>query len=84
MDSMTAVEIKETLEREFDVYLTPQEIRTLTLARLNELSAENQCTEVDNQQVEGKHTILVRSGNLIIPERNVQFLLSLAFHTIKT
>jgi fatty acid synthase len=70
MDSMTAVEIKETLEREFDVYLTPQEIRTLTFAGLNELSVANQCAEVDNRQLEGTHTILVKSGKLIILERN--------------
>jgi fatty acid synthase len=57
MDSMTAVEIRETLEREFEVYLTPQEIRKLTFVRLSELSAVNQCTEVDNQQLEGTHTI---------------------------
>jgi fatty acid synthase len=58
MVSMTIVEIKETLEREFEIYLTPQEIRNLTLARLDELSAANQCTEVDNQQLEGTNTIL--------------------------
>jgi len=58
MDSMTAVEIKENLEREFEVYLTPQEIRNLTFARLDELSAANQSTEVDKQHLEGTNTIL--------------------------
>lgn len=33
MDSMTAVEIKQMLEREFDIFLSPKEIRTLTLAK---------------------------------------------------
>jgi fatty acid synthase len=84
MDSMTAVEIKETLEREFDVYLTPQEIRTLTLAGLNELSTAYQSTKVNNQQLEGTLTILVKSGKLIILEKNGQFLLPLTFYTIKT
>ena len=56
MDSMTAVEIRETLEREFEVYLTPQELRNLTFARLDELSAADQYTEVDKQQLEGTHT----------------------------
>jgi acyl carrier protein len=69
MDSMTAVEIKETLERDYEVYLTPHEIRNLTLGRLNELSAVNQCTEVDNQQMEGTHTILVKNEKYIILER---------------
>jgi len=55
---MTTVEIKETLERESEIYLTPQEIRNLTFANLDELSTANQCTEVDKQQLEGTHTIL--------------------------
>lgn len=33
MDSMTAVEIKQLLESDFEVFLTPKEIRGLTLAR---------------------------------------------------
>ncbi|XP_048505788.1 fatty acid synthase-like [Athalia rosae] len=41
MDSMMAVEIKQTLEREFDVFLTPQDIRTLNFQKLDELSTKN-------------------------------------------
>ncbi|KAK9884293.1 hypothetical protein WA026_005245 [Henosepilachna vigintioctopunctata] len=37
MDSMTAVEIKQTLEREFEVFLTAQDIRSMTFARLQEI-----------------------------------------------
>ncbi|XP_046963779.1 fatty acid synthase-like [Vanessa cardui] len=40
MDSMMAVEIKQTLEREFEIFLTAQDIRTLTFARLEELTAQ--------------------------------------------
>ena len=58
MDSVITVEIKETLEREFEVYLTPQEIRNLTFVSLHELSVAKRCTEVDKQQLEGAHTIL--------------------------
>ena len=58
MDSMTAVEIKEIFEREFEVYLTPQEIRNLTFASLDELSAANLCAEAKKRQLEGTHTIL--------------------------
>ena len=36
---MMAAEIKQSLEREFEVVLTAQEIRRLTFARLLELSA---------------------------------------------
>lgn len=44
MDSMMGVEIKQTLEREFEVFLTPQDIRSLTFAKLYEIAAasENQ------------------------------------------
>jgi len=55
---MTAVEIKETIQREFEVCLTPQEIGNLTFARLDELSAGNRRTEFDKRQLEGTHTIL--------------------------
>ena len=54
---MTAVEIKATLEREFEVYLTPQEIQNLTFARLNELSTDNRFTEVEKRQLEGTNTV---------------------------
>ncbi|XP_050299399.1 fatty acid synthase-like [Anthonomus grandis grandis] len=40
MDSMTAVEIKQTLEREYEVFLTPQDIKSMTFARLIEIQAE--------------------------------------------
>jgi fatty acid synthase len=62
MDSMTAVEIKETLQREFEIYLTLQEIRKLTIVSLNELSAANPCTEVDKRQLEGTNSFVLRWG----------------------
>ncbi|XP_041971751.1 fatty acid synthase-like isoform X2 [Aricia agestis] len=42
MDSMMAVEIKQTLEREFEIFLTAQDIRTLSFARLVELTAQKE------------------------------------------
>jgi len=41
MDSMMAVKIKQTLEREFDIFLTAQEIRNLTFAKLIKMSNTN-------------------------------------------
>ena len=82
MDSITVVEIKETLEREFEVFLTPQEIRKLTFASLDVLSAANPCTEVDKRQLKGTHTILFWVGELVILEnKGVGFaLLSWSHH----
>lgn len=36
MDSLMAVEIKQTLEREFEIFLTPQDLRALTFTKLQE------------------------------------------------
>jgi fatty acid synthase len=58
MDSMTAVEVKEALERDFEVYLTSQEIRNLTFASIDELSAANQHTDINRRHLEGTRTIL--------------------------
>lgn len=41
MDSIMAVEIKQTLERDFEVFLTPQDIRVLNIAKLVEMSAKD-------------------------------------------
>lgn len=38
MDSLMAVEIKQTLEREFELFLTPQDLRSLTFMKLQELA----------------------------------------------
>ncbi|KAF9823812.1 hypothetical protein SFRURICE_006663, partial [Spodoptera frugiperda] len=40
MDSMVAVEIKKTLQREFDIFLTVCDIRNLTFSRLAKLTAQ--------------------------------------------
>lgn len=45
---MMAVEIKQSLEREFDIFLTAQEIRHLTFAKLNKMSNAN--IDDDNMQ----------------------------------
>jgi len=50
MDSMMVVEIKQILEREFDIFFTAQEIRNLTFAKLNEISNAN--TGDNNTQIE--------------------------------
>lgn len=39
---MMSVEIKQTLEREFEIFLTAQDIRSLNFAKLKEMSAEDE------------------------------------------
>jgi hypothetical protein len=58
MDSLTVLEIKQSFERDFGVFLTPKQIRSLTFAHLNEM-AEN---EQETQPSQGTQLLLL-SGN---------------------
>lgn len=53
MDSLMAVEIRQTLEREFGLILTTQNLRALTFLKLQEFSDEN-LKDTDNVRVENK------------------------------
>ncbi|KAL6257631.1 hypothetical protein P5V15_011210, partial [Pogonomyrmex californicus] len=66
MDSMMAVEIKQTLEREFDIFLTAQEIRNLTFAKLKKISSRND--NIENEKIpniEDKEMIDMENEKLI-------------------
>jgi hypothetical protein len=84
MYSMIAVELKETLERDFEVYLTSQEIHNLTFASINELSAANKRTDINRRHLEGRHTILFEGGELFVLQvkGKGKGLLCLAFYHI--
>ncbi|XP_025994131.1 fatty acid synthase isoform X2 [Solenopsis invicta] len=67
IDSMMTVEIKQTLEREFDIFLTPQEIQNLTLAKLNKMSNANvsdDTTQDEKTNAEGPNAIKFLVGIL--------------------
>jgi fatty acid synthase len=49
LDSMTAAEIEESLEREFEVCLKPQEVRSLTFANLKKIFAARLESKVEKQ-----------------------------------
>ncbi|CAH2098689.1 unnamed protein product [Euphydryas editha] len=51
MDSMMAVEIKQTFEREFEIFLTSEDIQTLTLARIMELKTQTETDTPINESV---------------------------------
>ncbi|XP_070528538.1 fatty acid synthase-like isoform X3 [Cardiocondyla obscurior] len=57
MDSMMAVEIKQTLEREFDTFLTTEDIRTLTFSKLRQMS-------ITTEQEKIHTTIKTNTNNL--------------------
>lgn len=54
MDSMMAVEIKQTLERDFELSMTAQDIRGLNIAKLMEMSAKD--TKKQTKQKEHQET----------------------------
>ncbi|XP_011305442.1 fatty acid synthase [Fopius arisanus] len=55
MDSMMAVEIKQTLEREFEIFLTAQDIRALNFSKLNEMiSIDPHTIDKDSKSAEEK------------------------------
>lgn len=55
MDSLMGTEIKQTLERNYDIVLSPQEIRALTFAKLEELSSST--GETSKQLAVAKATV---------------------------
>lgn len=55
MDSLMAVEIRQTLEREFGLILTTQNLRAMTFLKLQEYS-DNHLKDGENVQIGSKHT----------------------------
>ncbi|EZA60541.1 hypothetical protein DMN91_010029 [Ooceraea biroi] len=51
MDSLMGTEIKQTLERNYDIALSPQDIRSLTFSKLQELSVTSTTTMKEQQPV---------------------------------
>lgn len=75
MDSMMAVEIKQTLEREFEVFLTPQDIRGLTFAKLQDISVS---FENDDKSGQAKTDASGAPNTLSvddIPDFGIQYLM---------
>ncbi|KXJ69783.1 hypothetical protein RP20_CCG025833 [Aedes albopictus] len=66
MDSLMAVEIKQVLERDFDIVLSPQELRTLTFAKLikmvDEVKLAEKSREADTPTV-GLQLLMRNLGN---------------------
>lgn len=68
MDSLMAVEIKQLLERDFDLILTPQELRSLTFAKLLKLNDEKMLSNQEGTEREegitvGMQMLLRNLGN---------------------
>jgi len=69
MDSMMAVEIKQTLERQFEVFLTPQDIRSMTFAKLQEIGAS------DNKEKKEKKEENLPQSVSQLPEVGLNYLI---------
>ena len=77
MDSLMGTEIKQTLERNYDLVLSAQEIRALTFGKLVELSSSstepNETTSAANSVTENEpHQFLFQcSGTEIVPTKSL-------------
>lgn len=78
MDSLMAVEIKQMLEREFNVFLSPQQLRSLTFGKLEEISNGNSMENDAAVANEAQLNILFRSlgdesisNQILLPLNNV-------------
>ncbi|XP_062548544.1 fatty acid synthase-like [Armigeres subalbatus] len=69
MDSLMAVEIKQVLERDFDIVLSPQDLRTLSFAKLLKMDEEKKRAAIDletretDQTAVGMQMLLRNLGN---------------------
>jgi len=66
MDSMMAVEIKQTLEREYDIFLTAEDIRNLNFAKLMRYNKEREkicIRQTDKQTTFGIQMLVWIWGN---------------------
>jgi fatty acid synthase, animal type len=59
MDSLMAVEIKQMLEREYELFMSPQDLRSLTFMKLQELTLANESSNSE--------TIKVKFANEDVP-----------------
>jgi len=68
MDSMMAIEIKQTLEREFDIFLTAQDIRTLSFTKLRQMTitieqGKYDINKIDKNDMKGLGTLIRKFEN---------------------
>lgn len=68
MDSIMGAEIKQTLERNYDLVLSAQEIRALTFGKLTELSTGS---SVSTEPVETKNTLVQFDRSELTPSKSI-------------
>lgn len=78
MDSLMAVEIRQTLEREFGLILTTQNLRAMTFLKLQEFSDEN-LKEDDHVRIEKNY----RGEEKILDFQHLMVMLSKGQNTVK-
>ncbi|XP_076249111.1 fatty acid synthase-like [Calliopsis andreniformis] len=74
MDSMMAVEIKQILERDYEIFLTPQEIRILNIAKLIQMSAKDTKKQTMKVTKAPSKTEQVTGMKLLMRSMNVSVL----------
>lgn len=68
LDSMMSVEVKQTLERGFDIVMGTREIRQLTVNKLQNIANnDNAPVAIDNKSVDQRHADLVKNEVELMP-----------------
>lgn len=70
IDSKMTVEIKQTLEHEFDIFLTANDIRTLTFGKLVEICGKDEEREKTQAQIEEEKADLLGKQLLVRIKNN--------------
>lgn len=66
MDSLMGAEIKQTLERSYDLVLSAQEIRGLTFGRLTELSSGADTVAPETTIAKDPNQVNISTSHLIV------------------
>jgi len=86
MDSMMAVEIKQTLEREYDIFLTAEDIRNLNFAKLMRYKEQEktQTRQIDKQTTLGiKMLIRILTNEKLSTDTCIELQTRMDPHKIK-
>jgi len=83
MDSMMVIEIKQTLEREFNIFFTLQELRNLTFAKLIETSTKISDNNRYNKKLEKNIEMSQYLAYLVLALKDEDFI-SQIYSTLST
>ena len=71
LDSLMGVEVKQTLERDYDLSLSMKEIRHLTVNKLHSIADGNSSTHLNDRTTEKPKDVSVKASRSLVPTETV-------------